>query len=232
MKFAAHLLLFLLLSLPSFATWSLILIDQKTGEIGIAGASCTYNCYGIGRIVPGNGAIIVQAMSNNDARQQGLEMIRAGAAPEEIIAALKKSKFDFERQQYAIVTLRHPESPATYTGSETHASKGTLTARGVSVQGNTLTNERQLQAILDAVLKGQQDSLRIEEILMRALEVGAETGGDNRCGEQRASSAFLMMARPDDKPNHLSLNLQIFGQPKGGQNAVLLLRRKYERWKK
>ncbi|GAB3274639.1 hypothetical protein GCM10027347_47650 [Larkinella harenae] len=232
MKLVAALLFFFSLSLPAFATWSIILIDAKTGKIGIAGASCTYNCYGIGRIVPGKGAIIVQAMSNHEARQKGLEMIRAGFTPKEIVAALKKPEFDFEQQQYAVVTLNHLSAPATYTGSETHASKGTLTANGVSVQGNTLVSEQELQAILNTVLKGQRESLRIEEILMRALEAGAETGGDKRCGEQRASSAFLMVAQPGDHPNRLSLNLQIFGQPKGGPNAVSLLRKKYERWKK
>ena len=43
----------------SFRTFAII-IDPKTNEIGIAGASCTYNCYGIGKIIPKKGAIIVQ----------------------------------------------------------------------------------------------------------------------------------------------------------------------------
>jgi hypothetical protein len=54
----------------AFATWSIIIIDPVTEEIGIAGASCTYNCYGIGKIIPNVGAIIVQAMSNNAARKR------------------------------------------------------------------------------------------------------------------------------------------------------------------
>jgi uncharacterized Ntn-hydrolase superfamily protein len=118
MKFFGALIIFLAFHLPSFATWSIIIIDSKTGAIGIAGASCSYNCYGIGRIVPGKGAIIVQAMSNNDARAKGLEMIRAGASPEQIIAALKDPQFDFEEQQYAVVTLNQPDDSRTYTGSK------------------------------------------------------------------------------------------------------------------
>ncbi|MGA0556652.1 DUF1028 domain-containing protein [Larkinella sp. VNQ87] len=176
-RLAALLLLF---SLPSYATWSIILIDPKTGEIGIAGASCTPNCYGIGRIVPGKGAIIVQAMSNSDARKKGLEMIRAGASPEQIIAALRDPQFDPEHQQYAVVTLAHPDASRTYTGDSTHAHKGALTAYGVSVQGNTLANEQELQVILDAVLQGQKENLRIDETLMRALVAGSEAGGDRR----------------------------------------------------
>ena len=68
-------LIFVCCSANSFATWSIIMIDPKTNEIGIAAASCTYNCYGIGKIIPSMGAIIVQAMSNNEAREKGAAMI-------------------------------------------------------------------------------------------------------------------------------------------------------------
>ena len=51
---------FLLLSLDSFATWSIIIVDTVTGEIGIAAASCTYSVYGIGGIVPGSWENIVR----------------------------------------------------------------------------------------------------------------------------------------------------------------------------
>jgi uncharacterized Ntn-hydrolase superfamily protein len=60
----------LLLGGNALATWSIIIVDPGTGEIGIAGASCTKNCYGIGEIIPGKGAIIVQAMSNSRARRK------------------------------------------------------------------------------------------------------------------------------------------------------------------
>lgn len=75
MKKVLAVLIVLFIYQNLFATWSIILIDPKTKEIGIAGASCTYNCYGIGEIIPGRGAIIVQAMSNNDARKRGMQLI-------------------------------------------------------------------------------------------------------------------------------------------------------------
>jgi hypothetical protein len=93
----------------TFATWSIIVVDPKTNEIGIAGASCSFNCYGIGHIVPG-------------------------------------------------------------------------------------------------------------------------MGSDRRCGEQKATSAFIIVAKPGDKKPYLKLN--IFGQKKGGQNAVIMIRKKFEKWKR
>nr|WP_236675820.1 DUF1028 domain-containing protein [Chryseolinea lacunae] len=219
----------LIISHTAQATWSVIIIDSATGTIGIAGASCSPNCYGIGHIVPGVGAIVVQAMSNNDARERGVEMIVANATPDQIIAALRNPSFDPERQQYAVLTLRHLE-PSTYTGTQTHSLGGALTAPGISVQGNTLTTDSVLQNVMDAVVDGQRQHLSFEDVLMKALEAGSDAGGDNRCGEQRATSAFITIYKKEreSKP-HLDLNT--FGQKKGGQNAVYLLRKRYDRWK-
>ena len=220
----------LLCSTQVFATWSIIMIDPKTNEIGIAGASCTFNCYGIGEIVPGKGAIIVQAMSNRDARKKGLQMIIAEASPQQIIQALRNPSFDPERQQYAVVTVKYFDRPITYTGVSTNPFNGALTRPGVSVQGNTLTSESELKSIMEAVAKGQNEQLGIAEILMLALEAGSNAGGDNRCGKQKASSAFLIVARPGDRRPYLDLN--IFGQGRGGKNAVDLLRIKFEKSKR
>ena len=214
----------------SFATWSIILIDHKSKEIGIAGASCTYNCDGIGKIVPDVGAVIVQAMSNNKARDKGIQMIFAESAPEEIIQAMRDSIFDPERQQYAVITIKYINEPKTYTGKLTNTINGALTDHGVSVQGNTLASDTQLQIIMDAVKKGRTNLLHIAEILMNALEAGSASGGDKRCGEQRATSAFLTVAKPNDRKPYL--HLVIFGQGKGKANAVSLLRTKYEKWKR
>ncbi|QHT68411.1 DUF1028 domain-containing protein [Rhodocytophaga rosea] len=229
--FSATLLLLLACYSYSFATWSIILIDPETREIGIAGASCTYNCYGIGGIIPGKGAIIVQAMSNKEAKARGLEMIISGNSPEQIIAELRNTIYDPERQQYAVVTLQHLLAPKTYTGDSTHVYNGALTATGISVQGNTLASNSAIQKILEAVLNARKEGLRIDAILMKALEAGAQDGGDKRCGEQKATTAFITVARPDDHPKRPYLNLVIFGQGKGGQNAVVMLRNKYDKWK-
>jgi uncharacterized Ntn-hydrolase superfamily protein len=215
----------------SWATWSIIIIDPKTGAIGMAGASCTYNCSGIGQLIPGQGAIIVQAMSNADARRKGVEMIQAGHTPQEIIQALRSPVFAPEEQQYAVVTLNHLAEPSTYTGTATSSYTGALTMKGVSIQGNTLANQDVLVAVMQAVVKGQNENLPIEEILMLAVEAGSLAGGDRRCGEQRASCAFIRMAKPTDKRGRPTLFLEFFGQKRGGLNAVHLLRGKYEKWK-
>lgn len=212
------------------ATWSIIVIDPKTKEVGIAGASCTYSVYGIGGIIPGKGAVVVQAMSNKAARNKGLQMVLADASPEEILKAIKDPEFDPENQQYAVVCLSNLDKPQTYTGLETTTDKGTLTSKGVSIQGNTLANKEMLNKILQAVINAQKKSLSIQNVLMLALEAGAEYGGDKRCGDRKALSAFLTVAKPDDDLKHPYINL-IVNQSDDTTNAVKALRKRFDNWK-
>ena len=222
--------LLILLAERASATWSVIVIDAKTREIGIAGASCTYSVYGIGSIAPGKGALVVQAMSNNKARRKGLQMIMADATPEQILEALKDPQFDPEAQQYGMVCLYAMDQPKTYTGSKTNLDRGALTTTGISIQGNTLNNKEMLGKIMKAALKAQEKGLPIQEVLMLALEAGAEYGGDNRCGTRKAMSAFLTVAKPNDDPVNPYLNL-IYNQSDDTTNAISALREKYNFWK-
>ena len=223
------ILLILGIGFRAHATWSIIVIDPKTKEIGIAGASCTSSVYGIGAIVPGKGAIVVQAMSNPLARLQGFRMIMDGAAPAAILERIRNPEYDPEEQQYAILCLSDIAHPATYTGTKSIPHAGTLSGYGISVQGNTLTSAEELQAVYDAAVKARKDSLPIQDILMLALEAGAKTGGDKRCGERKASSAFVTVSRPGEVDKHW-LNLVIYGND-DHTHAVEALRRKFDEWK-
>ena len=220
------ILLLTVLYIPSFATWSIIVVDPKTKKIGIAGASCTPSVYGIGAIMPGKGAIVVQANGNPLAKLQGFRMIMDGATPAVILEKLRSPDFDPEHQQYAIISMDDINNPVTYTGTQTVSYASTLTGNGITVQGNMLTNPDEIQVIFDAALKAQKDSLPIQDILMIALEAGAKAGGDKRCGERKAASAFLTVSKPEDIDKHW-LNLVILGDD-GHTHAVEALRRKFD----
>lgn len=157
-------------------------------------------------------------------------MIMADAPPAEILKAIKDPMFDPEEQQYAVICVNYLDKPLTYTGASTTPEKGTLTAKGISVQGNTLSTSKELEAVLNAAVKAQQGNLRIEDVLMLALEAGAQLGGDKRCGDTKASSAFLTVAKPNDDPEKPYLNLVVNGTNEN-VNAVEALRRRLNNWK-
>ena len=213
------------------ATWSLIVIDPATHAIGIAAASCSRSVYGIQSVVPGKGAVIVQAASNADPRRKGVDMIFADAAPEDILRAMRNPNFDPENQQYAVITVKHMDHPVTYTGTNATTQKGAITGNGISVQGNTLVTVIELTAVYAAVLDAQKRKLPLTEILMLGLEAGAKLGGDRRCGERTASSSFISIFQPGDDITKPGFEL-VVNRENDTLNAVVALRAKLEAWKK
>jgi len=161
-----------------------------------------------------------------------MELIEAGAAPHEMIAVITDPQFDpsFADQQYAVVTFDHLNAPASFTGSGAAPYAGALAGEGISVQGNILASKEVLQASLDAIQAARREKLPLYETLIRALEAGSAAGGDTRCGEQRATSAFVKVARADDSVWNPYLNLVVHGVDRGDVNAVTVLHTEYERW--
>lgn len=62
---------------------------------------------------------------------------------------------------------------------------------------------------MNAVQKGRSERLHIADMLITALEADSMAGGEKRCGDQRATSAFITVAKPGDKKPYL--DLLIFG---------------------
>jgi uncharacterized Ntn-hydrolase superfamily protein len=212
------------------ATWSIIAVDRATGQIGIAAASCTNNVQGIGSIVPGKGVVVVQAMSNNDARARATELLKAGAAPEDIVRGIRDPRFDPENQQYGVVVLPDGHSPATYSGTAISGWSGARTADGVSVQGNILVSERVVTAVLDAF---QREPARpLAERLVDALAAGAAAGGDRRCGSQQATSAYVTVYNRDDADGAPYVHVAVYGIEREGQPAVATLVAAFDRWRR
>ena len=212
----------------SEATWSIVGVDPRTREVGSAGASCTQFAAGIVALAPGHGVLVDQAVSNGPARRLGIEMMVSGSSPAEIIAAMSDAEVrdDFERGQLGVVTLEHSDRPAAFTGRESSAWRGHQLAPGFSVQGNVLVNEAVVAAAHRTYVAA--DGSPLAERLIVALEAGAAEGGDERCGDQTALSAYLVVAAPEDRLNSASRAVITPYQRSGGENPVLLLRRLYE----
>ena len=223
----------LLIAGQAHATWSVIVLDNETRSIGLAGASCSDYVAGISGYVVGKGAVMAQAASNWKAKTKAEDLIRTGVAPDQILAAIIDPNFDpeFSRQQYAIMTFDAFDRPVTYTGTNTEDYHGAITGDGFSTQGNMLPGSAVLEAVASSISATRKAKQPIEEILLKALEAGASAGGDKRCGKQRATSAFITVIRADLPFWEPYLSLNVHHVHKGGPNAVALVRGEYRRWK-
>ncbi|WP_422860000.1 DUF1028 domain-containing protein [Flagellimonas sp. S174] len=228
-KIGIYLLLLFttLFSTHCYATWSIIAVDRKTGEIGIVGASCTFDVSWIGSIEPGKGAVIVQAASNYYAKMRGVTLMENNASAQEIMDAMMAKEFDPELQQYGVILVNDNSSPLVYSGAQIKDWNGEMLGDDFAVMGDILAGEEVVQKAYEAFDQNRDKSLA--ERLMLALKAGEEAGGDKRCGTQYARSAFMMVYKPEDGA---ILKLAIQGIEKGGKPAVTLLNQQFDFWRK
>src|SRR5918993_3436261 len=197
------LALLLGVSSPAFATWSVIAIDAKTGQVIIASATCVRQESFPDRkpngardlmdvqavIVPGVGVAACQAGVDNTRENQMLvyNEIKKGTPPAQIIELLKKDA-NVERRQFGIVsipnggTVTEQNNRAGFNGSGNSRSSlyfgGRVGDMYYQVQGNTLLGD---QVVHLAALAFTRAPGTLADRVMAAMEAADANGGDHRC---------------------------------------------------
>lgn len=240
---SALALLMMCLSAQAQDTFSIVALDTLTGEIGSAGASCLDNnsfpgsggAIIISDIIPGRGAIHTQAswtaVNQNNAHQKMVE----GLSPSEIITWLKQNDvqgpISAQTRQYGIVDFGPQGQPrsAAFTGTNCYNWKGHRLGTIYSIQGNILLGPEILDSIEARFLNATGT---LSDRLMTALQGANVPGADTRCLSNGTSSlsAFLRVAKTNDHPDSLSLDLNVPSLP-AGQEPIDSLQSLYNAWK-
>ena len=191
---------------PASATWSIVVVDPATGEVGVGIASCVdidpaifldeNGVILLAALAPGDGAGVSQAAFNIEVPPKMVEELQAGTSAQDTVAAVTDPAFDEESslRQHAVIRLDGPDQPAVYTGEDNEDWAGSTTASGVSVQGNTLV----VESVVEDALKAYQSSTgSIASRLAQGLLAGSKAGRDSRCGNQTALFAHVAVADAD-----------------------------------
>mgnify|MGYP000368238914 CR=1 FL=1 len=220
-------------------TFSIVAVDSVTGEIGSAGATCgdsiiwpgTPGAYIISDVLPGIGAIHSQAYWVAENQKNAHEQMVKGLKPEEIISWLENNDHQSSpgSRQYGVVTY-NDGSPlsAGYTGAFADDYKDHLLGPGYAIQGNILLGPQILDS-MEARFLRQKGSLALK--LMAAMQGANVVGADARCTPEGTSSlsAFIRMAKPDDKAGKLFLDINVAGTEKGVE-PIDVLQEKFDKW--
>ncbi|MDH4063887.1 MAG: DUF1028 domain-containing protein [Acidobacteriota bacterium] len=204
MRATLTLVLLLAAHVPAFATWSVIAIDARTGQVIIASATCVQQAGFPQRqpngardlmdvqavIVPGLGVAACQAGVDNTRENQMLvyNELKKGTPPADIIEMLKKDP-SIERRQFGILaipnggTITARNNRAGFNGSGN--SQSSLYFGGqvgpdifYQVQGNTLLGD---DVVVKAALAFTRASGTLADRVMAAMEAADANGGDHRC---------------------------------------------------
>lgn len=166
----------------TIATFSIVVRDSVTGELGVAVAS---RFFAVGAVVPwakaGVGAVATQSFANTTFGWRGLELLERGASPEEIVEILLRNDDNPRRRQFGIVAA--DGKSASYTGADCLPWAGGRNGKDYAIQGNILTGENVVTAMEEVFLKTQGT---LADRLYAALLEGDRQGGDSR-GKQSAA---------------------------------------------
>lgn len=239
---------------PPANGWAIVAADPKTGDVGVAAASCSELPYDYrAALVPnlGTGAQLGVASPLHRDRLRAWIEHPYDAAKTLHLLTFEKLDPDAAKRQYGIITLHQGQVQlASYTGANSAPWAGDLqdANAGVVVAGSGLVNENVLRISLDAYRAPENAAMPLSDRLMRALEAGSAAGGISLCNQngvaQTASTAFIMMARGGDpnfgvdtlgntaaqEPNPPWLALSVT-EPPGGRNALVDLVDRYNAWR-
>ena len=203
-KLLLSIALILFAAAPAFATWSVIAVDAKTGQVIIASSTCVRQQGFPERkpngardlmdvqavIVPGIGVAACQAGVDNTRENQMLvyREIQKGTPPADIIEMLKKDP-NVERRQFGIVSIPTADKKITAQNNRagfngTGNSRSSLYFGGqvgdffYQVQGNTLLGD---QVVFQAALAFTRAKGTLADHVMAAMEAADANGGDHRC---------------------------------------------------
>ncbi|MDA0666934.1 MAG: DUF1028 domain-containing protein [Planctomycetota bacterium] len=215
----AALLALCLLAGQTFATWSIVVVNRRTGEICVASATCIEdfnlrNALSIVSAEAGGGA--AQAMVSSVAVRTLIhDLILQGVPPEEILIAVDEIDTIFQSRQFGIVDLAGRAVTFTGTSAFDHASgvTGEIGDLVYAIQGNILTGS---PVITEAELALRNTPGDLGQRVMAAMEAAQAMGGDGRCScspqaptscgsppssfTKSAHIGFLITARPGDEP--------------------------------
>jgi uncharacterized Ntn-hydrolase superfamily protein len=177
----------------AFATWSIIAVDQKSGQIVIASATCVPQSNFVIRpakglmdlqavIVPGKGVAACQANIDNSRRNQRLvfDELQKGTEPAKIIELLKQDP-DMDTRQFGILDLKGRS--AGFSGKDNQTAALFTAGRAGSniyfqIQGNILAGDA---VVHEAARAFTRASGSLADRVMAAMETADSKGGDKRC---------------------------------------------------
>jgi uncharacterized Ntn-hydrolase superfamily protein len=165
------------------ATYSICAFDPAAEQWGVATQS---KFLAVGSVVPwaaaGVGAIATQSYANPRYGPEGLELLRAGRAADEVVERLTSADEESALRQLGVVDSSG--RAASFTGAGCHAWAGGRTGTGYAAQGNILVSAETVDALAEtfAATGGKP----LAERLLDCLDAAQAAGGDSR-GQQSAA---------------------------------------------
>jgi uncharacterized Ntn-hydrolase superfamily protein len=179
----------------AFATWSVVALNSKTGQVSVASATCVTGANLVRRappfglrsiqaiVVPGKAAAAAQANVDSTFANQNLiyAELQKGTAPADIIKMLSADP-NFESRQFGIIDMTGRAAGHSGTGNQAASlhEQGQVPGEPIyySIQGNILASDDVVHDAVKAFIAAKGE---LTNRVMAAMEAADAKGGDKRC---------------------------------------------------
>lgn len=249
-----------LLTAPLRATWSILVLDTRTGEFVIASATCVDNSdllQWTPVVLPGIGVAVCQAASPTELKVLIHDRMLEGQSPERIQTRIENKYASVGAFQYAILDMQGRS--LLFTGNTNGRWAGGVTGQVgdliYAIQGNVLAGPAVVDEAERAFLTTSGD---LGQRVMVAMEAAMAQGGDGRCScsirfpdscgtpppnfTQTATIGYFVVSRPGDTRGDCTQNggcangdtYLVLNEPfhqAPSTDPVILLRQQYDAWR-
>ena len=212
-------------SSPLVSTFSIVARDSITGEMGVAVQSHWFN---VGAVVgwgeAGVGVIATQSFVNASFGIKGLDLLKQGKTPGQVVDELIAGDEGRDYRQLAVLDAKG--NTASYTGSKCIDAAGNIAGVNYSVQANLMLNDK----VWGAMEKAFKDTKGpLAERMIASLEAAQMVGGDIR-GMQSASIMIFKGKSTAEPWNDKLIDLRVEDNtsPVAELKRLLAIQRAYE----
>lgn len=189
---------------PFTHTYSIVAIDEATGEMGVAVQS---HWFSVGSLViygeAGVGVVATQSLVNPSYGPKGLALMKQGLSPAQALEALLLND---EGQAYRQVAMLNKDGlTAAHTGKLCIEEAGHKRGKNYSVQANMMLKN----TVWDAMAKAFESSTgNLQTRLLAALKAAQQEQGDIR-GQQSAAMLIVNGTATGNSWEDIKLDLRV-----------------------
>jgi uncharacterized Ntn-hydrolase superfamily protein len=199
-----------------FHTFSIVAIDPRTGESGVA-VTTRNPCVGnaVPWVRPGVGAVATQGGTRIEYGEDVLDLMATGVAAQEALDRVVAEDEGRERRQVGVIGMDGRAAQWTGSGQYGAESRGDWVAERAgstyAVQGNSLVGTEVVDAVAEAFEAGEGSPRHLADRLIEALHAGHVLGGDGRHGEAQSAAVLVADPRPgmSRRPDGVTVDINV-----------------------
>lgn len=199
-----------------FHTFSIVAIDPRTGESGVA-VTTRRPCVGnaVPWVRPGIGAVATQGGTRLEYGNDLLDLLEEGLPPQEAMDRVVAADDGRERRQVGVIDMLGRTAQWTGSGQYGAEAQGDWVAERTgstfAVQGNSLVSTVVVDRVVETFRDSEGSVRHLADRMIEALYAGQVVGGDGRHGDIQSAAVLVADPRPgrSRRPDGVTVDINV-----------------------